>query len=242
MIRIGTSGWSYDDWEGRLYPPSTSSRKRLDYYTREYDTVEVNATYYRWPKDSTFQNWRDRVPENFLMAVKAPGGLTHKKRLRDPETWTDSIESGLGELREKLGIFLVQLHPKFAIDLERLDRFLGLLPDWIKVAVEFRHPSWNREEMFQLLEHHNATYCVMSGANLPCILRATADFVYVRFHGPDPHDLYKGIYSDDDLRWWADRIREWEGMGRSVFAYFNNDAEGNALQNSATLKAYLDKG
>ena len=95
------------------------------------------------------------------------------------------------------------------------------------------------EEVFQLLERFGTAYCVMSGAQLPCILRATAPFVYVRLHGPDPHHLYGGSYSEDDLRWWADRIREWQRMGRDVFAYFNNDWEGTAVRNADTLKGLL---
>jgi uncharacterized protein YecE (DUF72 family) len=105
------------------------------------------------------------------------------------------------------------------------------------VAVEFRNGTWHQEAVFQLLEQYGAAYCVMSGARLPCILRATARFVYVRLHGPDPHHLYAGSYSDDDLRWWADRIREWDGSGRDVFVYFNNDGAGNAVRNALTLKS-----
>ena len=98
-----------------------------------------------------------------------------------------------------------------------------------------RHASWHREEVFALLERHGAAYCVMSGAGLPCILRATAPFVYVRMHGPDHHHLYGGSYSDDDLRWWADRLGEWRAAGREAFVYFNNDGEGNAVRNALTL-------
>jgi uncharacterized protein YecE (DUF72 family) len=107
------------------------------------------------------------------------------------------------------------------------------------VAVEFRHPSWNDEEVFRLLERHNAAYCIMSGAQLPCILRATAPFVYVRMHGPDDSHLYGGSYSDTDLSWWADRIREWDSSGRDVFVYFNNDGEGHAVRNALTLRHFL---
>jgi uncharacterized protein YecE (DUF72 family) len=133
----------------------------------------------------------------------------------------------------------VQLPPNMPRDDARLDYFLAELPDWIRVAVEFRHPSWHVEEVFALLERHGAAYCVMSGAGLPCILRATAPFVYVRLHGPDPGSLYGGSYSDDDLAWWAERIREWERDGRDVFAYFNNDLEGNAVRNAETLRRML---
>jgi uncharacterized protein YecE (DUF72 family) len=117
--------------------------------------------------------------------------------------------------------------------------FLGCVPAGLPVAVELRHPSWHQESVYELLERHGAAYCVMSGARLPCVLRATAGFVYVRLHGPDPHHLYAGSYSDDDLRWWADRAREWAGAGRDVFMYVNNDGGGNAVRNADTLKRLL---
>jgi uncharacterized protein YecE (DUF72 family) len=131
----------------------------------------------------------------------------------------------------------VQLPPTQARDDARLDFFLGQLPDWVRVAVEFRHPSWHDEAVYALLERHGAAYCVMSGAGLPCVLRATAPFVYVRLHGPGHAHLYAGSYPDADLRWWADRIGEWARDGRDVYAYFNNDGHGHAVRNAETLRA-----
>ena len=121
----------------------------------------------------------------------------------------------------------------------RLAYFLRLVPGWIRVAVEFRHHSWHCEQVFALLAEHGAAYCVTSGANLPCVLRATTDFVYVRMHGPDHHQLYAGSYSDADLQWWADRIREWSCAGQDVYVYFNNDGNANAVRNARILQALL---
>jgi uncharacterized protein YecE (DUF72 family) len=238
-IHVGTSGWSYDHWEGVLYPHGTPARERLDHYVPRFQTVEVNSTFYRWPADATFALWHRRVPEGFRMTVKAPRGLTHGARLYSPEGWLARMSRGLRYLGRKRGVLLVQLSPQFEYDYARLEYFLAKAPSWVRLAVEFRHPSWQREEVFRLLEDRGAAYCIMSGAQLPCILRATAPFVYVRLHGPDNHHLYAGSYSDDDLRWWADRIREWDGMGRDVFAYFNNDGGGNAVRNADTLKSIL---
>lgn len=109
----------------------------------------------------------------------------------------------------------------------------------MRVAVEFRHPSWNDEAVFDLLERHAAAYCVTSGAGLPCVLRATAPFVYVRLHGPDPTALYAGSYSDQDLRWWADRLGEWRDSGHHVYVYFNNDGDGHAVRNARSLLQFL---
>ena len=236
---IGTSGWSYDHWENVLYRPGLPSGDRLAAYVERFDTVELNASFYRWPRDTVFASWQRRLPPGFQLSVKAPRGLTHAKKLYAPEVWIERIVRCWHELGDKRAVFVVQLPPNMPRDDARLDYFLGAMPDWIRVAVEFRHPSWHVEEVFQLLERHGAAYCVMSGAALPCILRATAPFVYVRLHGPDASSLYGGSYSDDDLRWWAARIREWEAAGHDVFAYFNNDGEGNAVRNAETLRSLV---
>jgi uncharacterized protein YecE (DUF72 family) len=173
------------------------------------------------------------------MAVKASRVLTHVKKLKDPERSLERMLPGLQALGDKRGPLLVQLPPRFHADVGRLEHFLRLVPDWLQVAVEFRDATWHCEEVFHVLERCGAAYCVMSGARLPCILRATAPFVYVRFHGPDPNHLYAGSYSDDDLRWWAERIGEWRAQQRTVYAYFNNDWAGNALRNADTLRALL---
>ena len=240
-IHIGTSGWSYQHWEHVLYPPDTPPRDRLSHYTGQFGTVELNASFYRWPRTATFASWRRRLPEGFQLSVKAPRGLTHAKRLYAPEVWVDRIADCWHELGDRRGALLVQLGPRHERDDARLDYFLGRLPWWLRTAVELRHPSWVHEAVFDLLERHGVAYCVMSGADLPCVLRVTAPFVYVRLHGPDRHHLYGGSYPDDDLRWWADRVREWEGAGKDVYVYFNNDGEGNAVRNAWTLRHLLSR-
>ena len=238
-VHVGTSGWSYDHWDGVLYPPGTPPRDRLAHYVRRFGTVELNASFYRWPRTATFASWRRRLPPGFQLSVKAPRGLTHAKRLYAPETWVGRLTECWHELGDKRAVLLVQLPPTQARDDARLAFFLGMLPDWVRVAVEFRHASWHDEAVFALLERHGAAYCVMSGAGLPCVLRATAPFVYLRLHGPDDAHLYAGSYPDADLRWWADRIGEWSRDGRDVYAYFNNDGHGHAVRNAETLRALL---
>ena len=236
---IGTSGWSYDHWENVLYPPGTPPARRLELYAGTFSTVELNASFYRWPRNSTFAGWNRRLPPGFRMTVKAPRGLTHAKRLYAPEVWTQRIAASWHELRDRRGVLLVQLHPGHPRDDARLEYFLAGLPDWIRVAVEFRHDSWVHPDVFALLRRHGAAYCVMSGAGLPCVLQATAPVVYVRFHGPDAHHLYAGSYPDADLAWWAERIREWDRAGHEVYAYFNNDGEGNAVRDARRLRELL---
>ena len=238
---IGTSGWSYAHWDGVLYPPGLPARDRLGVYGSAFATVELNASSYRWPSDRTFAGWRQRLPDGFVMSVKAPRGLTHAKRLAAPETWAGRLAAGWHELAERRGVLLVQLAPAHTRDDRRLDHFLGCLPWWMRVAVELRHESWVDEAVFDILERHAAAYCVMSGAGLPCVLRATAPFVYVRLHGPSHEHLYAGSYRHDDLAWWADRITEWERTGLEVFAYYNNDGDGHAVRNANTLASLVDE-
>jgi uncharacterized protein YecE (DUF72 family) len=240
VARIGTSGWSYDHWDGELYPAGTPPAKRLDLYMREFDTVELNASHYRWPRNAAFAGWRNRLPAQFSMSVKAPRGLTHAKKLYSPEVWVDRIAASWHELYDRRGALLVQLPPTLERDDERLGWFLDRLPWWVQVAVEMRHPSWHQEEVFDLLARHGASYCVMSGAGLPCVLRSTAPLVYVRLHGPSNDWLYAGSYSDDELSWWADRIGEWERAGQEVYAYFNNDGGGNAVRNARRIREVLN--
>ena len=231
-IRIGTSGWSYDHWDGVLYRPGLLARERLARYVEAFDTVELNASFYRWPRDAAFASWRERLPDGFTMSVKAPRGLTHARRLYGPEVWSERIARSWHELRGRREALLVQLRPDQQRDDARLDWFLGTLPDWVQVAVELRHPSWQDDAVLDLLARHGAASCVVSGAGIPCVLRATSRLVYVRLHGPDHYHLSAGSYSDDDLRWWADRLREWEGAGHDVVAYFNNDGAGDAVRNA----------
>lgn len=239
MAYVGTSGWSYDHWDGVLYPPGTRPADRLALYVRSFATVELNASFYRWPPDRNFESWRRRLPAGFQLTVKAPRGLTHARRLYNPDVWVDRMVRAWDILGPRRGVMLVQLPPGLQRDDARLAYFLRRVPTGVRLALELRHESWQDESVFSLLERHGAAYCVMSGAGLPCILRATAPFVYVRLHGPDNQHLYGGSYSDQDLGWWAARIREWEGQGREVYAYFNNDGGGNAVRNAWQLRSFL---
>jgi uncharacterized protein YecE (DUF72 family) len=239
VTSIGTSGWSYDHWEPAFYPPALPARDRLARYAAAFSTAELNSSFYRWPRPAAFAAWQHRLPDGFRLSVKAPRGLTHGNRLYAPETWASRIAACWHELGGKRAVLLVQLPAAQPRDDARLGYFLRSLPGWVRVAVEFRHPSWQHEDVFALLERHGAAYCVMSGARLPCVLRATTDFAYVRMHGPDDHHLYAGSYGDGSLRWWADRIREWERLGKDVFVYFNNDGDANAVRNASTLRALL---
>jgi uncharacterized protein YecE (DUF72 family) len=238
-VRIGTSGWSYQHWTDVLYPPGLPAARRLLRYAEVFDTVELNASFYRWPKDSTFAGWRAQLPEGFTMSVKAHRGLTHYRRLASPEPWIERFQRCWQVLGDHHGVLLVQLHPEQHRDDARLDSFLRSVPASIRVAVELRHPSWNDPAVYALLESHRAAYVVMSGGGLACIPRATADVVYVRMHGPDPDAMYAGSYTSGELRRWADRIAGWDSEGRDVWVYFNNDLGGHAVRNALSLRELL---
>lgn len=234
-LHIGTSGWSYDHWQDVVYPNGVKGKERLDYYLRLFDTVEVNSSFYHWPMDKVFESWRQRLPERFVMTVKAARNLTHFQKLYKPEYWVDRMERSANILREKMGVLLVQLPPSLGVDYPRLEYFLKILPSHLRVAIEFRHHSWHTDQTFQMMEEFQKAYCVLSGVNLPCVLKATADFVYVRFHGPDDPNS-GGSYSENNLQWWAHRIGEWQGMEKDIYAYFNNDYAGHAVRNAIRLR------
>lgn len=236
---IGTSGWSYDHWHGILYPHGLPAGERRDVYAAEFDTVELNASFYRWPGVASFRSWGRKLPDGFRMAVKAPRGLTHARRLYAPEPWYPRFTEAFAALGAHAGPLLVQLDPRQERDDARLDWFLGHLPRSVRAAIELRHPSWQDPAVWSILERHGAAYVVLSGAQLPCHMVATSDIAYVRFHGPSHDHLYAGSYSDADLGWWADRIGEWLAQGREVYGYFNNDGHGYAVHNARTLRWML---
>lgn len=239
-IHIGTSGWSYEHWNNVLYPHGTKPWARLPIYAERFHTVELNSSFYKWPNVTAFKSWHHKLPPGFLLSVKAPRHLTHTKRLYAPEKWIEKLMICWHLLADKRAVLLVQLSPNFSFDFERLHYFIAQVPSWLRMAIEFRHPSWHQAPVFELLEQHGVAYCIMSGANLPCILRPTAPFVYIRMHGPDNQNLYGGSYTDADLNWWADRIDEWKIGGKEVFVYFNNDGDGNAVRNAFVLKSILN--
>lgn len=238
-VRIGTSGWSYQHWTQVLYPRGLPAARRLTRYAEVFDTVELNASFYRWPKETTFAAWRDLLPGGFTMSVKAHRGLTHYRRLLSPEPWIERFERCWQLLGDHHGVLLVQLHPEQPRDDARLESFLGNMPTDIRVAVELRHPSWNDPAVFAVLEHQRAAYVVMSGVGLACVPRATTDLVYVRMHGPDDAGRYAGSYRCDELRRWAKRIIDWDAEGRDVWLYFNNDLGGHAVRNALSLLELL---
>jgi uncharacterized protein YecE (DUF72 family) len=235
MVRIGCSGWSYQHWKGRFYPGRAPESGWLGLYAETFDTVEVNATFYRLPLRSTVAGWAARTPRTFLFAVKASRYLTHVKRLRDLPAGLARLEERIAPLREadKLGPVLWQLPASFRRDDVRLAETLARLPDG-RHAFEFRHPSWF-DDVYALLREHRAALVVADRDGLPeAPWVDTAGWWYVRLH--HGRAGRRGNYSPAELERWAERLR---GRSGDAYVYFNNDWEGFAPQNAATLRSLV---
>jgi uncharacterized protein YecE (DUF72 family) len=238
VVRIGTSGWHYKHWLGLFYPPKLAPKQMFHYYSLHFDTVELNNTFYRLPKPETFESWRDNSPDSFLYAVKASRFITHMKKLKDPESSTMKFFDGAERLGEKLGPILFQLPPRWRVDMERLSDFLATLPEEHRYVVEIRDESWMVKEVYDVLRQFNVAFCVHDLAHMQTPREITADFTYVRFHGPGAAK-YRGSYSDSALREWAEQISGWSAANVDSYVYFNNDIGGHAITNAQTLKQLL---
>ncbi len=232
-FRVGTSGWSYDHWREIFYPSRLPSRERLAFYVDHFDTVEVNASFYRLPSEETLRNWRRTVPRDFRFTMKASRYLTHLKRLADPEEPLKTFLDRARVLGSRLGPVLFQLPPRWKVNPERLGRLLRLLPARRRFVFEFRDPSWFNDEVRELLTRRGVAFCIYHMVGQRCPTWVTAPFVYLRFHGSS--GAYGGSYPPRSLARWAQRAREWIREGRDVYAYFNNDTGGQAVRNARDL-------
>ncbi len=242
-VLIGTSGWQYRDWRGVLYPPGLPERDWLEYYASRYGTVENNGTFYRLPATDTFAAWRGKVPDGFVMTVKASRYLTHIRRLRDPAEPVARLLRAAAGLGDRLGPVLLQLPPNLRADVGGLDaclaefaRFPGRGPSGgpVRVAVEFRHESWWTEETWQLLASHNAALCWVDRLGRPMApLWRTADWGYLRFHEGAAKPWPR--YGTQALRSWIQRAGEAWPDSADVFVYFNNDQHAAALYDAAAF-------
>ena len=233
-IRIGTSGWHYKHWVGKVYPPNLVPSKMLEWYQQHFDTVEINNSFYRLPSESAVISWRESTPANFRFAVKGSRFITHMKKLKDPAAGLAKFFARMDLLGEKMGPVLFQLPPNFDPNISRFERFLEALPRGQRYAFEFRNPSWNNPDIFHLLRKHNAAYCVFHLAGFQSPIETTADFTYIRLHGPG--NKYQGRYDDEALSSWARNIREWRRGLKDVYVYFDNDDAGYAALNALRLR------
>jgi uncharacterized protein YecE (DUF72 family) len=237
-IRIGTSGWHYEDWSGLFYPSGLAKSKWFEYYSKHFDTVEVNNTFYQLPKEKTFENWRKQAPKNFLFIVKANRYITHVKRLREPQEPLERFFERANILQEHLGPVLYQLPPSFHKDLTRLKVFLQALPKKSIAIFEFRHESWFSQDTYGLLKEFNAAFCIHDLVGIPTPRVITSDVIYIRFHGPT--GKYAGNYSKSTLQNWAKWIKDNLKGKKAIYVYFNNDYHAYAIKNAKTLKEQLN--
>jgi len=236
-IRIGTSGWYYNHWTELFYPAGLQKSKWFEYYAGHFDTVEINNTFYHQPKQESIKRWQRLAPEHFIYSVKANRYITHIKRLKDSAEPLDRFFEGVGLLKKKLGPILYQLPPSMHKDLDVLETFIKLLPKKRLAVFEFRHKSWFSEDTYKLLDKFGIGFCVhdMSGIISPRIV--TGDIIYIRFHGSTGR--YEGNYSKSALQNWAKWLKERTKQVQSIYAYFNNDIDANAISNAKTLKELL---
>jgi uncharacterized protein YecE (DUF72 family) len=242
-VRIGCSGWNYKHWRnGVFYPPRLAPARWLDFYAQHFDTVEINTTFYRLPRVDSVARWVRETPDGFVFTVKVSRYITHIKRLQDVGEHLPLLYERIAPLRAspKLGALLWQLPPTFACDLGRLARTLDACgADGHRHAFEFRHASWFREDVYDLLREHGAALVIADRPEVHAFQthELTADFTFVRFHAGTRGR--NGNYSHRELEEWAGRLQSWSSA-IDVFAYFNNDWEGYAIENARYLKRSLE--
>jgi len=237
---IGTSGWVYPHWRDAFYPPDLPQSRWFEHYARHFATVEINNTFYRLPKESTFDRWREQAPEGFTYAVKASRYITHIKHLRE---CAEPVERLLGRARrlgDHLGPVLYQLPPHWGANPERLEEFAALLPQDLIHVFEFRNGRWFIEPVREILEQHGLGFCIFSLPDAECPLWITGQAAYIRFHGANR--AYGGRYGREELSSWAQRVRGFLEQGHDTYVYFNNDAFGYALENARELREMVEGG
>ncbi|MFP4679321.1 MAG: DUF72 domain-containing protein [Chitinispirillaceae bacterium] len=235
-LMLGTSGWTYDHWKEVFYPSDVPKKRWFEYFSRHFDTVEINASFYRIPTSKVTQGWADKSPDKFRFAVKVSRLISHVKKLRNCEHELEWFFSSFEPLKKKVAVYLIQLPPSLKYDPGRLAEFLDMLPQG-RYAVEFRNTSWYNDEIYELLSRKKVAFCIHDMPELQTEKIVTADSVYLRFHGY--FDLYGGDYPDSVLKEWASWIRKQHSEGKDVYGYFNNDLEGFAVKNCRRLKELL---
>lgn len=240
MIHIGTSGFHYSHWRGPFYPEKFPASRMLEFYAQHFDTVELNNTFYRLPVETGLEQWRNSTPAGFCFAAKGSRYLTHMKKLTDTGRGIERFFERVDRLGKKLGPVVWQLPPFWEANAARLDAFLSALPPRHRYAFELRNPTWHNPEIYRILRRHNAAFCIFEIAGMFSGLQLTANFTYVRLHGPE--GAYQGKYSSRTLHQWAERALEWDNDLRAVYIYFDNDQAGFASENALALKRLVAGG
>jgi uncharacterized protein YecE (DUF72 family) len=241
---IGTSGWSYNEWSGVFYP--SQSTNKLSFYSKVYRTAEVDSTFYAFPSRGLVLGWARYTPDDFVFSAKLPQAITHEKKLGRGKGVEADLLRFLSLMKPliaagKMGPVLVQLPPSFSYehDLASLKGFLEIAPEDIKFAVEFRHPSWLREEVWSLLRSKNVANTIVDEPLLPPDTITTADFAFIRWHGKGSRPWYNYRYNEAELKAWVPKVKEVTARVKETYGYFNNHFRGFAVENSLKMMGML---
>lgn len=242
-VHIGTSGWSYKHWKGLYYPAGLPASKWLSFYAEDFDTTEINSSFYRLPSEESVTRWKEQVPPGFRFCAKMSRFLTHMKKLNDPQESLHRFFEVFQHMKNQMGPVLVQLPPMLAFDAARADVFYSLLQKHYSIysfVMEVRHSTWLREDSLALMRKFDIGLVIsQSGTSFPYSEKITAKNVYVRFHGP--RELYASGYSDGMLEYFAEKFYEWLKEGHEIWAFFNNDIHGHAPQDAKRLMMLMEK-
>jgi uncharacterized protein YecE (DUF72 family) len=242
LLHIGTSGWSYKHWYHVFYPETVRPDKFLEYYSLAFSCVELNSSFYHLPRPATITGWTERTPETFRFCPKLSRFITHQKKLREAEEAVHKFFELFAPMHPRLGPVLIQLPPGILFNRDLVSHFFGHLQEYYssyRFAVEVRHRSWITEEFFRLLHQHHFAFTIAdSGKRFPYHEEVTTDIVYLRFHGHE--SLYASDYNDEQLGYYAEKIRNWLNEDKEVWAFFNNDFHGYAIKNATRLKELVD--
>lgn len=249
-IRIGTSGWSYDDWLGPVYPKGLKKSKMLEFYIQLFNTCELNTSFYHIPRMHVIASWARKVPDDFTFSVKIFKGITHDAKL-DPRKYGTLLEQYMNRFKpldSKITAYLLQLPPSFSQDREEhFGYFRAFLKKWIqkyppeKLVVEFRHLSWMDDEVFQFLKEKGIAYCIVVEPLLPPVLEITnSNLSYIRFHGFGESIWFDYLFKHEEIREWTGKVKEVAKKATDVNVYFNNHFSGYAVQNALELMDFLE--
>lgn len=234
-VFIGTSGWQYSHWKGVFYPENLKYSEWLNFYSKNFPTVEINVSFYRQIKPSTFQKWYSMTPEGFIFSVKISREITHFKRLRVNQEVVVKFLNGVSSLKEKLGVILIQLPPSLRFDESLIKDFIAMLDRAYKYTIEVRNKTFINDTFFNILKEKNIAFCISDSAGrFPYYEVVTADFVYIRLHGSER--LYASEYKEEELIEWGRKISLWN---RTTYLYFDNDFMGYAIKNAKHLKGIV---
>lgn len=235
MKHIGCSGYFYWGWKGKFYPPDLKPNEWFKYYSKIFNTVEINSTFYNFPKKHSLKKWHKEAPENFKFTLKAHKSITHLKRFKNAKEEIENFYDVALTLKEKLGCILFQMPPSFKYSSENLEAVIKNLDKTFKNVIEFRHLSWWNEDVYKKMKENNIIFCSVSAPKLPEDIIQTTKDIYIRFHGKDR--WYKYNYSDDELKFYAERLKKFNF--ENLFVYFNNDFNAFAPFNALKLKEFL---